>query len=251
MPLLKTHTVSTRHPDTFLVYWTNSQARPGGLLKVRVKRNTEDLHIVAELAAIQFLLEDKCVIGQDAEENATIKLIVSSGAIKKLQRMQSDKTHLAPYANFLITRFAACKLEVNKNTRWFDGFNPEHVEELLVGGPRREKLRIAGLGEVEVTRHVLDRFVDRVLSDSTKDKKAHDAWKILTETASDSSVREVARHGIWTAVNQSQHGKQEGRYFMNARRNLILVVTDNPGEGKRLVTTYPASNQFRELPMAA
>ena len=147
MPLLKTHTLSTRHPDTFLVYWSNCQNRPGGLLKVRVKRNTEDLHIVAELAAIQFLLEDKCVIGQDAEENATIKLIVSSGAIKKLQRMQSDKTHLAPYANFLITRFAACKLEVNKNTRWFDGFNPEHVEELLVGGPRREKLRIAGLGE--------------------------------------------------------------------------------------------------------
>jgi hypothetical protein len=42
-------------------------------------------------------------------------------------------------------------------------------------------------------------------------------------------------------------GRQEGRYFLNAKRDLVLVVTDNPREGKRLVTTYPATSQFQTL----
>lgn len=251
MHLLKTHTISTQQQDTFLVYWTNSLTRPGGLLKVRVKLNLEDRHIAAELAAMQHLLEDKCVIGKDVVGNASTKLVVSLGAIKKLQRRQSEKAHLAPYANFLRTRFAGCALEVNKDVRWFDGFQPKLAEDLLVGDPRRETINVAGLGEVTVTQHVLERFADRVLADTDKNKITQMAWKKLAETASDPSVREVARHGIWTAANHARLGKQEGRYFLNEQRKLIMVVTDNPGEGKRMVTTYPASRQFHDLAKAA
>ena len=251
MRSLKTHTLPTLHPDTFLIYWTNDRNLSGGSLKVRVKRDTEDRQIVAELAAMQYLLEGKCAIGEDIFGDAGIKLTVSQGAIKRLRHMKSDKVHLAPYANFLITRFAACKVEVDKDTRWFEGFKTEPAEELLVDGPSRETLKVTGLGDVTVTKHVLERFTERALAESTKDKVAQVAWKILAEAASDTSVREVARRGVWTAVNQARRGRQEGRYFLNARRNLILVVTDNPGEGKRLVTTYPASRQFRELPIAA
>jgi hypothetical protein len=80
---------------------------------------------------------------------------------------------------------------------------------------------------------------------------AQTAWKKLKEIAADSTVREVTRQGLWVAVKYAHQGKQQGRYFLNARRNLVLVVTDNPGEGKRLVTAYPATKQFHALPMAA
>jgi hypothetical protein len=36
MNLLKTYTLTTERPDTFLVYWTNSIIRPKGVLRVQV-----------------------------------------------------------------------------------------------------------------------------------------------------------------------------------------------------------------------
>lgn len=250
MPILKTHTLTTDQPDTFLVYWTNSEARPRGLLRVRVAPEIQDRHIVAELAAIQHLLEDKAAAGRHVVGNANTRLVVSRGAIRKLQRMESDKEHLAPYANFLTTRFSGCPLSVEKDKSWFAGFAPE-PEDLLVSGPRRETLRVCGLGEVSVTHHVLERFTDRFLSESEKAKASQIAWKKLREVAADPMVREVACRKLWGTLKQMREGKQPGRYFLNRRHNLVLVVTDNPGEGMRLVTAYATSRQFHELARAA
>jgi hypothetical protein len=251
MNILKTYTLATQEPNTFLVYWTNTSKRPGGSIKVRVTAKMQDAHIAAELAAMQHLLEEKCVIGSNLVGNANTQLVVSLGAIKKLRRCQSDKSHLAPYANFLTTRFAGCPISVDKDTRWFDGYTLGTTENLLVSGPRRETLKVTGLGDVAVTQHVLNRFADRFLSESCKDKLAQTAWKKLKEIAADPAVREVTRQGLWVGVKYAYQKKQQGRYFLNGRRNLVLVVTDNPGEGKRLVTAYPATQQFRVLPMAA
>ncbi len=251
MNILKTHTQATNEANTFLVYWTNSTNRLGGLIRVRVTANMQDAHIAAELTAMQHLLEERGVLGSHLVGNANTKLVVSLGAIKKLRRSQSDKSHLAPYASFLTTRFAGSTISVDKDTHWFEGYTPDTVEDLLVGGPQRETLKVTGLGNVVVTQHVLDRFADRFLPELSQDKLAQSAWKKLKEIAGDPTVREVTRQGLWVGVKYAHHGKQEGRYFLNARRNLVLVITDNPGEGKRLVTAYPATRQFRALPMAA
>lgn len=249
MNILKTFTIATEQPDTFLVYWTNTSMRPKGLLRVRVLPQMEDRQIVAELAAMRYLLEDKGVVGNTVIGNTNTKLVVSLGAIRKLQSMKSDKAHLAPYANFLTTRFAGCPVSVGKDADWFDGFPLESAEDLLVSAPLRETVTVAGFGEVSVTHHVLERIADRFLS--AAERSAQVAWKKLRELASDTSVREVIRHSVWAAAQYAHYGKQEGRYFLNAKRNLVLVVTNNIGEGKRLVTAYPANGQFHELPKAA
>ncbi len=251
MHILKTHTLATPQFGTFLVYWTNSSIRLGGLLKVRIAAQIDDAHIAAELAAIQHLLEDKKVAGHGVIGNANTQLIVSLGAIRKLQRKESDKTHLIPYANFLTTRFAGCKISVEKDARWFEGFTPVCEEELVVEAPRLETVRVTGLGEVFVTQHVLERFADRFLSDTAEDKIAQVAWKRLRNAASDSSLQEVVRHGIWSKTKYARQGKPEGRYFLSARRNLVLVITEDQRKGKQLVTTYPATTQFKPLLKAA
>ena len=251
MNILKTHTQATNEANSFLVHWTNSTNRPGGLIRVRVSAKMQDAHIAAELAAMQHLLEERGVLGSHLVGNANTKLVVSLGAIKKLRRCQSDKLHLAPYANFLTTRFAGCPISVDKDTRWLDGSLPGTTENLLVGGPRRETLKVTGLGDVAVTQHVLDRFADRFLPDTSQCKLAQTAWMKLKEIAADSTVREATRQGLWVGMKYADQGKQPGRYFLNSRHNLVLVITDNPGEGKRLVTAYPATRQFRVLPMAA
>jgi hypothetical protein len=251
MNILKIHTLATGQSDTFNVYWSNSGFRPGGLLKVRITAPIEDRHIAAELAAMQHLLEVKCVLGHKLVGNAGTQLVISLGAIRKLHRRQSDKVHLAPFANFLTTRFAGCRLKVDKDSAWFDGFQPDSIEDLLVTGPIRETLKVTGLGKVCVTQHVLERFADRFLAGTEPAKAVPAAWKNLVALASDASVREVVRDSLWGAARYSSPGRQEGRYFLNAKRNLVLVVTDHPKQGKRLVTTYPATRHFRDMPRAA
>lgn len=248
MNILKTFTIATEQPDTFLVYWTNTSMRPKGLLRVRVLPQMEDRQIVAELAAMRYLLEDKGVIGNTVIGNANTKLVVSLGAIRKLQAMKSDKAHLSPYANFLTTRFAGCPVSVDKDADWFDGFPLESAEDLLVSAPLRETVTVAGFGEVSVTHHVLERIADRFLS--AAERSAQAAWKKLVSLASDPALHEVSRQSLWAGIKKGLHGKHEGRYFLNSRSNLILVVTDNHGEGKRLVTTYPATRHFHAMPKA-
>lgn len=251
MNFLKTHTVATSHPDIYLVHWTNSTTRFKGTLKVRVTAQIEDRHIAAELSAMRHLLEDKAVIGNNLVGNEGSHLICSLGAIRKLRNGDSDKSHLAPYANFLKTRFAGCPLAVEKRTDWFQDMEPETTEDLLVTGPHRETIVVNGLGDVAVTEHVLERFAGRYLQKQASIQTAQNAWKKLCETASHKSVREVTRNGLWASANHTKNGKQEGRYFLNPHKNLVLVVTDNLSEGKRLVTTYPATRHFQTLPKAA
>lgn len=251
MNFLKIYTVPTSHPETFLVHWTNSTTRFKGTLKVRVTAQINDRNIAAELSAFRHLLEDKEVLGNNLVGNAGSHLICSLGAIRKLRNGESDKSHLAPYANFLKTRFAGCPLSVDKRTDWFQHIEPETTDDLLVTGPRRETIVISGLGEVAVTEHVLERFAARYLQEQTSKQTAHQAWKKLCDTASHKSVREVTRNSLWASSNHNNNGKQEGRYFLNPNKNLVLVVTDNPREGKRLVTTYPASRHFQAMPKAA
>jgi hypothetical protein len=179
MNILKVFTVATSEPDQFFVYWTNSSVCLKGIIKIRVTANIEDRAIAAELSATKYLLEQKCVLGQNIVGNAGIRLSVSSGAIRKLMHRKSNKTHLIPYAQFLTTRYAGCQL------------------------------------------------------------------------ASDSGVLEVSRHSPWSDMKNIESGKREARYFLNPNKKRILVITDNPREGKRLVTTYPASPYFTPLRKAA
>jgi len=245
MNILKTYTVSTTEPDRFIVYWTNSPVFPKGIIKVRIAANIEDRSIAGELSAIKYLLEQKSVIGQNLVGNPGIRLIVSSGAIRKLMHRKSDKVHLAPYAQFLSTRFVGCQVDVDKDRRWFDGFSPNSVEDLLISGPALETIRVSGIGEVCVTRHIVDRFAERFLPLIPHDKRAQVAWKKLVELASDPAVFEVSNDNAWTRIKHSDRGQQESRYFLNPNMKRIFVVTDSPRKGRHLVTTYHASKHFQ------
>lgn len=132
-------------------------------------------------------------------------------------------------------------------------FADEHIGQvrILVSGPRQETIRLRGLGEVSVTRHVLDRFVDRVLVDQSSDQAMQLAWKKLSRLAEHQSVTEVSRQSLWAGVIHNRNGKHEGRYFLNSVQQMVMVVTDNPNEGPRLVTTYPVTRHFHQIEKAA
>lgn len=243
MNTLRVHTRPAASEDTFLVYWSNSDVLLRGCLEVTIKKSVPDKPIVAELSALHHLLAVRQVLGQNRVGTSGTRLIVSFGAIRKLSLCQSAKAHLAPFASFLATRFAGCQLEVGKETGWFEGQQPESLESITVKDPPRETIRLAGVGEVAVTRHVLDRLSERLPRDGRPGHARQAAWKKLSQLSSDPSIREVTRDSLWA---RAARGTQEGRYFLSDRHDLVLVVTNNRGEGRRLVTAYPATPQFRK-----
>ena len=251
MNILKVFTVATSEPDQFLVYWTNSSVCLKGIIKIRLTANIEDRAIAAELSALKYLLEQKCVLGQNIAGNAGIQLSVSSGAIRKLMHRKSNKVHLAPYAQFLTTRFAGCQLVVEKDRQWFDDCTPNLVEDLLISGPALETIQVSGIGKVCVTRHIIDRFAERFLPAIPHDKRSQVAWRKLVELAGDPDVYEVSNENAWTRIKHSDRGQQESRYFLNPNKKRIFVITDNPRFGRHLVTTYAASHHFQAQRKAA
>ena len=248
MNKLKVFTQATDAPDTFLVYWTNNLISPKGVIKTTVLGNMDDKMIVAELRAIQYLLEERSVLGEHAIGNAHMHITVSLGAIKKLKHGRSDKAHLARYAEFLCTRFAGCQIEVDKDDRVFKDSAPEQTE-LMVTAPVPENVEMRGIGRVSVTRHVLERMAKRLPAERAADPAK--AWKMLQRMASDPSVREVGRNSdVFTRLAFLKRGQAEGRYFLNPKMNMILVVADN-ARGKNLVTTYSANSRFFNMTAAA
>ncbi len=249
MQKLKVWTRPTDRPDTFQVFWTNNPLRPGGVIDMTVLDSIDDKIVIAELRAIQYLLEERCALGDHVIGNAHTRLTVSLGAIRKLKQGRSDKAHLTRYAEFLCTRFAGCQLEVDKDDRVFKDAPSEHAE-LTVSAPVLETIHVHGFGEVAVTRHVLERLAERLLPECARDP-AYYVWKRLQRMAADRSVHEVSRQsGAFTRLSYQKHGQDEGRYFLNPSTNMILVVTNNK-RGRNLVTAYQADQRFFQLPAAA
>ena len=248
MQKLKVFTRPTDRPNTFQIFWTNNPQRPGGVIDITVTDQVDDKIVIAELRAIQYLLEERQVLGDHVIGNANTRLTVSLGAIRKLKQGRSDKAHLARYAEFLCTRFAGCRLEVDKDDRVFR-VHPSEQVALIVSAPVLETIQVHGFGQVAVTRHVLERLAARLPEDRANDPA--DVWKFLKRMASAPSVREVFRHcGPFTKVEYQKHGRNEGRYFLNPKLNMILVVTDN-ARGRNLVTAYLADSSFFAMATAA
>jgi len=249
MNVLKIHTYPTEQPDVFMVRWTNSTVSPGGTIRVTVTHQIDDRHIVAELSAIQYLLEDREVLGKNLAGKPTTHLIVSQGAIKKLMHGRSGKEHLAPYANFLRTRFAGSKIEVDKDDRIFHEQSHDQVEDLVIGTPKPETIMVNGIGEVKVTRHVLEKLAMRL--PGSENKEISSLWRKLKVIAADKAVREVTRdRKLFAGIAYAGKGNKEGRYFLNPKLNMVMIVTSNT-HGRQLVTAYPANGRFSELRKAA
>lgn len=225
-------TVITRpgEGNQFQVYWMTGLVKKG-IVNVSVPDSWRDRDIVAELAALQFLLEEKCVVGHDRCGNKLF-INVSFGAIKKLVRRDSDKVHLTRHSIFLTTRFAGATLVVKKADDWLEGC--ESVQDTVdASQPVPEKINLYGVGEVEVTGHAIDAFFERR---GLLDKG--DAWRRLRNMAQDDSIMPFQKHK--NALDKARH-RQVGELYWHPHTEWMFVITRQMGKVK-LVTMY---RQFR------
>jgi len=232
---MNTLRVLTKPSDdgNFIVYWTNSTECMRGAVQVFVPEDKEDRAIVAELTALQHLLEVEEAIGNNICGNQHTKLVVSMGAIRKLSRKDSAKQVLAEYALFLTTRFKDSPLKVEKDEGWID-FAASPSIQISAASPIEESIHINSIGSVMLTSHVVERYAERAGIQSMGE-----AWRKLCKVACEEKVVEIEKNNPRTRMKYALKGKEEGRYYLHPTKLLMMVVANDKKGRPSLVTAYP------------
>ena len=159
-------TLLTKQIDgEFTVYWKTGLRR-GGELKVDLgeqydKLTEQQKPIAAELYAIHHLLSVKEVMGSNRSGNG-LQIRVSKGDIKKLQKQRSTQHSLYSLTRFLLTRYQEAQISVEKREDWLSYSFEEYSVDNATVREIDEVINVPNIGPVVVTRHALERFVERL-----------------------------------------------------------------------------------------
>lgn len=198
-------------PSTYDVFWMTGLDTKGRA-RVTIPPVMESRFVAAELSVARWLLEEENVCGHD-KTGAGLKLFVSAEQIPDLVKMESEKGFLAPYANFLHTRFSGCSIELENDRSWANEDCEARVSNLRFSHPEMKTIEVSGIGPVEVTAHAVQKYIERF------DRKPTRAWPELIKIAKGVvEVRFPHRH----LVQDVKH-TNPGRFYLS-KGNHILVI---------------------------
>lgn len=230
MNLLTTFCHAGASDNTWNVYWRNG-VQIQGLITVTVTASVADPEIVAELSALQWILEHRSVFGV-SQAGKGLCLTVSAGAIKKLAKAAEKngglresslgKPHLFPYARFLGTRFVGADIRVSKDDSWIRPRAQNDIEELTIAEPLPEIIDLKGVGVVALTEHALQQFAKR---QANADRE--DIWRFLRKIAT-GGVRLANLDGDRVQAMLTRYGNVAKVWVHDETKWAFVVVTDGP-----------------------
>ncbi|HHF2868455.1 TPA: hypothetical protein ACPJZQ_003594 [Vibrio alginolyticus] len=230
-------TLLTKQIDgEFTVYWKTGLRR-GGELKVDLGEQYDKLPeqqkpIAAELYAIHHLLSVKEVMGSNRSGNG-LQIRVSKGAIKKLQKQRSTQHSLYSLTRFLLTRYQEAQISVEKRVDWisysFEEYSVDNLTVTVIGID--EVINVPNIGPVVVTRHALERFVER-LSDGVPKHP----WKALCTKLLCSGLTK-AQLPESVAIQKAKKYAQEAELWQHVGSKMYFVMIPG-GSVKTLVTVF-------------
>lgn len=228
-------TLLTKQIDgEFTVYWKTGLRR-GGELKVNLGEQYDKLPeqqkpIAAELYAIHYLLSMKEVMGSNRSGNG-LQIRVSKGAIKKLQKQRSTQHSLYSLTRFLLTRYQEAQISVEKRDDWLSYSFEEYSVDNLTVRDIDEVINVPSIGPVVVTRHALERFVERF-----SDGMPMHPWKALCSKLLCSALTKAQLPESVTIQKEKKYAK-EAEFWQHAGSKMHFVMV--PGDSmKTLVTVH-------------
>lgn len=153
------------------------------------------------------------------------------GAIKKLQKQRSTQHSLYSLTRFLLTRYQEAQISVEKRDDWLSlSFEEYSVDNATVRGID-EVINVPNIGQVIVTRHALERFVER-LSDGVPKHP----WKALCSKLLCSGLtRTQLPENV--AIQKAKKYAQEAEFWQHVGRKMYFVMVP-AGSIKTLVTVF-------------
>ncbi len=223
----------THNPRVFDTCWMTGLERKGRI-QITVP-HLDDARTAAELAAMEHLLTKMNVCGHN-KAGAGLIIHASCRAILDLMNGVSPHGHLAPYVNFLRTRFFGATVRICEAPFvWADERCEAQVTYMEVDEPAVTVIDVAGVGEVELTAHAVEKYVNRFERQPVK------AWRELIRIARE--VKPAVLEGR-NVLHDVKH-RRPGRYVIDERRSVMLVIAEPDSIGKmpRLVTVVrPEAN---------
>lgn len=170
--------------NRFVVVW-RSGLNHQGKVNVHVEARVDDKRAVAELTAMQHIIEVLEVIGSIPPLKG-LQLVFSVPAIRKIHAKKSDRKHLYPYAYFLTTRFSAADVAINEDDSWVKPRADHNICDLSVTGPVGEWVNIYRFGKVCITRHVIEQFCKRM-----NNIEPVEGWKHLNTIVNETELEHI------------------------------------------------------------
>ncbi|HDY85982.1 MAG TPA: hypothetical protein ENI26_08220 [Methylophaga aminisulfidivorans] len=180
---------------------------PVRAIDVSVITSHDEPYKLAELLAIKYVLLHKTYVGVN-RTGKDLQLNVSSGALRKAQKLHTTNSDMHLHARFLQTRFAEASIKVARRTDWITLFNGE-VEDISPNDCLDPPIK-THIGDIHLTRHAVERFCER-MSISSIDR----AWRRLSKMLTSSN---------WT-IKKPQRPLREGK--PNRTTETWALIRDN------------------------
>ena len=243
------------------VEWRVDEAQWKGVINVVLPKGVEDGPMIAELCALRHLVVDRIVFGSPSVPK-TAMVIVSHGAIKKLMRQDSAKTHIIPYGRFLYAAMDQCAFDVKKDRALADlprkpifegeeliGVTPDEEIQAFEAPWPTLKFKLLADEEVGISRHAIERYKERF-----ETPYVASALTGLRKILSSDSVRELDKSEEAKARALMKH-KVKGRIFCYPLSETYFVLVKESGvwvmatiyrdeEHKRLKETVYANGRI-------
>ncbi|WP_289245414.1 hypothetical protein [Methylophaga sp. UBA678] len=213
MPLTILETFVQREPisqNQYRVFFRTQNGdrfSPVRAIDVSVITFHDEPYKLAELLAIKYVLLHKTYVGVN-RTGKDLQLNVSSGAIRKAQKLHTTNSDMHLHARFLQTRFAEASIKVARRTDWITLFNGE-VEDISPNDCLDPPIK-THIGDIHLTRHAVERFCER-MSISSIDR----AWRRLSKMLTSSN---------WT-IKKPQRPLREGK--PNRTTETWALIRDN------------------------
>ena len=186
--------------------------RKQGTVDVFVPDSFEKKDVVAEIAAMHYLLEEYRVAG-DTSGGANTKIICSFGAIKKASKGQSNFRELNPLSIFLKCMFSESDIEISKVVSSRRDNALVRAVKITAKSPLSTRIKNHNKEWFELSMHALERMMQR-----WNMSKEEGAWRKLMYIFGDPNTKEYE--------TIKPEDKIE-RYFYNDIQNVLFISKDN------------------------
>jgi len=228
------HTTKTDLPGTYHVAFKGDD-RFRHKLEVQTQADLGvDALDYVELYGIWFYLMGIQYAGM-MRSSKNLRLVVSRGAIKRLLRETSSKSHLFQFTNAIRTQFFGLfDIEVDKNPSWvtdldlsacvkWDGTPPPYpAESNPIAGP------------VEITYHALERYYETTNKEGRADLIFQKVCRIVREATTQMTLPEdVQRH---KSLKYGDRNKND--LYLTTKSGWQAVVSESDRGNKYVATVY-------------
>jgi hypothetical protein len=220
----------TEDLNKFVVYWKSGVNRQGKVM-VDIQVNVGDKKAVAELTAMQHIIDELEVLGW-APPLKGLKLVFSVPAIKKIHLQTSKKRHLYDYSYFLTTRFTEATVDHEQDDSWLKPRAEQYVTEIAVDGPPGEWIYVNQIGKVTVTRHAIEQFGKRM-----NNLEPLEAWRALSKLLRDARPVKVDVSDDRKDADKVVHASEGTRWMDTLTKWRFVIATNKHGQ-PTITTTY-------------